>query len=453
MPRFPTDGPALPVAVQQELFRSKKASPVAFAQAALDRAAAYDALNFIRIPSADQVLAQARESEARWSRNEPMGPLDGIVATIKDNCLVKGWVTRWGSLVRSETASEDSPPVARMREAGAIFLGQTTLPEWGWKATTDSPLTGTTRNPHDPTKTSGGSSGGAAVAAAVGVSTINLGSDGAGSIRIPAAFCGVYGFKPTYGVVPAAMNALPSLTTYGPITRTVEDAELMFDVLQKYDGRDHLAHYCENLPIARSSSLRIAYSAVLGGRHSSPEVEAVLARAISRLRSAGYQIEEVGTVIDDPWPVIKPIYFSFLSVLVSKIDRSEQPKMDPNLVAGPDPTFDPTARDLVDAMMARNELSRRMTAFHADYDILLTPTVAVTPFEVGQDFPAGMSSWFDWAPFAFPFNLSQQPAATVPCGLSKKGLPVGLQIVGARYQDKTVLAFSKLCMSVFGPVS
>lgn len=450
---FPADGPAFPVALQRELFRSRNASPVEFAQAALDRVEEFEQLNFIRISSASEVLAQARTSEVRWRQNEPIGPLDGIIATIKDNCEVKGWTTRWGSTaITPVSPSEDSPPVARLREAGAIFLGQTTMPEWGWKGVTDSPLTGITRNPYNPSRTSGGSSGGAAVAAAVGVSAINLGSDGGGSIRIPAAFCGVYGFKPTYGVVPAPLNSLPGFTTYGPITRNVEDAELMFDVLRGIDTRDPWAHNYSNLPAANSGRFRIAYSPALAGKRPAPDVDSAVIAAIDALRSAGFPVDEVGPIIQDPWSTMKTIYFGVCAHGLSKIDIAKQQNMDQQLVAGPDPDFAPTLYDFVDAMKERSALGVQMAAFHEEYDILLTPTVALTAIQAGRDFPEGMSNWFDWAPYTYPFNLTQQPAATVPCGFGSDGLPVGLQIVGARYQDRSVLAFSKLCMSILHSV-
>lgn len=449
MSDFPSDGPALPVALQRELFRSRKASPVEFAKAALDRVTEFEHLNFIRIPSADDVIAQARESEARWRRNDPLGPLDGVIATIKDNCEVKGWTTRWGSRATdSVTPWEDSPPVARLREAGAIFLGQTTLPEWGWKGVTDSPLTGITRNPFNSSRTSGGSSGGAAVAAAVGVSAINLSSDGGGSIRIPAAFCGVYGFKPTYGVVPAPVNTLPSLTTYGSIARNVEDAELMFEVLRGIDTRDPIAHYYTNLPPTKSGKLRIAYSPALAGRPPSADVQSAVNASIEDLRAAGHSVEEVGSVIEDPWWIMKTIFFGVFAHSIAKIDVAKLREMDQGMVAGPGPDFAPTLNDFVDAMAARSGLGVKMAAFHREYDLLLTPTVALTAIEAGRDYPEGMSNWFDWAPYTYPFNLTQQPAATVPCGFGSDGLPVGLQIVGARYHDKTVLDFSKLCTTV-----
>src|SRR3954451_1605283 len=249
-------------------YRAKRISPVEATRAVLDRIERRDgALNAFRFVAADEALAAARESEARWLKGAPQGLLDGIPTTIKDQWLSKGWSTLRGSLVTDPAGpwNEDSPAVAHMREHGAVFLGKTNLPEFGWKGVTDSPLTGISRNPWNPAKTCGGSSGGAAIAAATGMGMLNLGSYGAGSIRMPAGFCGVYGLKSTFGRVPAyPYGNLPGFSHSGPLVRTVADAALMLTVIAEPDPRDWLG-----LPVDRRDwrigledgvrGLRIAY--------------------------------------------------------------------------------------------------------------------------------------------------------------------------------------------------
>ena len=444
------DDLAVPVRTQIEGFATGALSPIRLAQASHDKALAHAELNFIRLRDRDAIAADAAASEKRWRSGQPLGTLDGVVVTIKDNCLVSGMTTTWGSKVKQIDATEDSPPVARLREAGAIILGLTTLPEWGWKGVTDNPLTGITRNPWMPSRTSGGSSGGAAVAAALGVAALNLGSDGAGSIRIPASFCGVFGFKPTFGVVPAyPLSALPELVTYGPITQTVEDAEIMLDILRAPDWRDWIA----TTPVLQrrkdGSAPRIAYSRTLGFATVDQDVLDVTSRAVQSLREAGWEIEEIDHVFDDPWDIVRPLYFGGLGYMVGAIEQAARADMDPNLVSSLQ--MRPSSDEIYAAAIARQALGRTMNHFHQRFDLLLTPQMPLTAFEAGRDFPEGrgMSNWFQWNPFTYPFNLTQQPAASLPCGLSASGLPVGLQVVGRRFSDLDILSFCRQFEEVF----
>jgi aspartyl-tRNA(Asn)/glutamyl-tRNA(Gln) amidotransferase subunit A len=330
-----------------------------------------------------------------------------------------------------------------LREEGAIIIGATTLPEWGWKGVCDSPLTGVTRNPWDFERTSGGSSGGAAVAASLGVAALNLGSDGAGSIRIPASFCGVFGFKPTYGSVPAyPVSALPNFVTYGPITRTVADAELMLAVLQRPDFRDWLA-----LPFAPPASQsavrpRAAYSRTLGYASVDDEVLAATDKAVGVLQDLGWEIVETDPGFADPWEIIQPLYYGALAYMVQAVPPAERSKMDPGLVAATVERPSPSGAEVFEALVKRDALGRHMNAFHRNFDLLITPQMPITAFAAGHDFPpgSGMTDWFDWNPFTYPFNLTHQPAASIPCGITSSGLPVGLQLVGPRFGDQAVLA-------------
>lgn len=444
MQHDPDDYLAIPVKRQLEGFATGELSPVRLAEASYRKTLEHAALNFIRLRDWSDVAVEAQASEVRWRSGNPTGKLDGVIVTIKDNCLVSGMTTTWGSKVRQVKAEEDSPPVARLKEAGAIILGLTTLPEWGWKGVTDSPLTGVTRNPWDPSRTSGGSSGGAAVSAALGIAALNLGSDGAGSIRIPASFCGVFGFKPTFGTVPAfPLSALPEMVTYGPITQTVDDAAIMLDIMAAPDWRDWIAVPAGFVNGASNERPRIAYSRTLGFASVDPEVLAVTDRAVQSLRNMGWIIDDVDMVMEDPWNIVRPLYFGGLGFMVNTVDEAAHAEMDPNLVACLQ--MRQMSDDIYAAAIARQALGRSMNRFHQDFDLLLTPQMPLTAFEAGRDFPAGrdMSNWFQWNPFTYPFNLTQQPAATLPCGLAVSGLPVGLQVVGARFADRDVLAFCK----------
>ena len=435
--------PATPSAVQQiRQFRAGSSSPVDFARAALRAADDHSHLNFLRCIDPDRVLAEARASEQRWTRGQPKGELDGVLFTAKDNCLVSGWTTRWGSLTRAQVSTEDSPAVARLREEGAIILGMTVMPEFGWKGVCDSPLHGVTRNPWNPERTCGGSSGGAAVAASLGVAALNVGTDGAGSIRIPAAFCGVVGFKPTYGLVPAyPVGSLPNFTHVGPIARDAADALLMFDVLQRADRRDWQAIPFALPPGGGIDRPRAAYSRTLGYARVDEDVLAATDAAVDGLRRIGWRIDDVDPGFADPYGIIRPLYFAAFAHMVKQLDPGLRDRIDPGLREEIDANGPGSADEVIDALTKRDALGRFMNAFHAGYDILITPTMPLGAFEAGLDVPAGrfMKSWFDWNPFTFPFNLTQQPAASVPCGLTRDGMPVGLQFVGPRYGDRQVL--------------
>ena len=251
-------------------FAKKKVSPVEVAKACLAQIARHDgAINAICGLHAEEAMQQPSASEARWLKGKPLGPLDGVPVLVKDLLLVKGWPTLRGSMTvdPDQAWDHDAPSVARLRESGAVFLGATTTPEFGWKGVTDSPLTGITRNPWDLSKTPGGSSGGSAAALAAGYAPLALGTDGGGSIRIPAGFTGIFGLKPSFGRVPAwPLSPFGTVAHVGPMTRTVEDAAMMMNVIAKpdardwhslpYDGRDYTRKLGKGV-----KGLRIAYSA------------------------------------------------------------------------------------------------------------------------------------------------------------------------------------------------
>jgi aspartyl-tRNA(Asn)/glutamyl-tRNA(Gln) amidotransferase subunit A len=431
------------------LYRSKQVSPVEVVTATLDRIDRFDRFyNAFVMVDREGAVRDARASEERWWRGEPNGLVDGLPVTVKDLIAVKGMPTRRGSRTTSPLPSEeDGPPVARMRQYGAVFLGKTTTSEFGWKAVTDSPLTGITRNPWDARLTSGGSSGGAGVAAALGLGILHLGTDGGGSIRVPASFCGVFGFKPTFGVVSVHPHS-PALTLWhqGPLTRTVSDAALMLTVIAGPDIRDWYAgpelgmDYRNRLGDG-VEGLRIGYSRTLGYAKPAPHVVSIVDKAVKDLICLGAHVEEIDLVLDDPIDIMRSLWSVGLAVGVDSITPDHKALIDAPLLDLAEPAFRLTALDYRRLEQDRENLGRRLAMLHATYDLLITPQVAITAFAAGHEVPpeSQMERWWEWSPFTYPFNLTQQPAAAVPCGLTALGLPVSMQIVGAKYSDALVL--------------
>ena len=434
-----------------EGYRRGEFSPEEATRAALNRADRIqpDVNAFVRL-LADEALAQARESTERWRRGEPLGPVDGVPTTVKDILLLRGAPTLKGSKTISENGrwDEDAPSVARLREQGAVFLGKTTTPEFGWKGVTDSPQSGVTRNPYDTTRTAGGSSGGAAAAVALGAGPLALGTDGGGSVRIPAAFCGIFALKPTYGRVPLyPASAFGTLAHVGPMTRDAADAALLLDVIAAPDSRDW-----SGLPPAPGSfaaglsggvkGLRVAYSPSLGGQVAvRPAVAAAVRRAVERLAGLGAYVEETDPDFTEPVEAFHTLWFSGAARVTQQLGPHQRKLLDPGLREICGQGARRSALDYLAAVDVRMELGRRMGRFHDSYDLLVTPTLPITAFEAGEEVPRGSGHrrWTGWTPFTYPFNMTQQPAATVPVGTDGDGLPIGLQLVAARHRDDLVL--------------
>lgn len=431
-------------------FRDLSLSPVDATNACLARIREVDpALGaFCWIDEASAV-ASARASEQRWQRGAPCGPLDGVPVAIKDLILTRGMPTLRGS--RTVDANQpwevDAPVTARLREAGAVILGKTTTPEFGCKGETNSPLTGITRNPWDLARTSGGSSGGAAAAVGAGMCPIAIGTDGAGSVRIPAAFCGNFGLKPSFGRVPAwPLSPFGSVAHLGPHTMSVADAALAMNVMKRPDARDWTS-----LPPDESDytagleqgirGLRIAFSPALGYATVDPEVARAVRAAVDRLATLGASVTQVDPGFEDPLEITTGLWFVGAWTVWNTLTREQQALTDPDFRAEAELGAAYSALDVQRLHLRRGELGSRMRQFMQDWDLLVTPAVAVPAFEAR---PAGHSptdprSMLGWTPFSYPFNLTQQPACTIPCGLTAGGLPVGLQIVGPMFGDALVL--------------
>ncbi|WNE96769.1 amidase [Streptomyces luomodiensis] len=437
-----------------ERYASGELSPVEATRAVLHRIEQVQPeVNAFSRVDAEGALRQAEESAERWRRGAPAGLVDGVPVTVKDILLLRGAPTLRGSrTVRPEGQAwdEDAPSVARLREHGAVFVGKTTTPEFGWKGVTDSPVYGVTGNPYDPQRTAGGSSGGSAAAVALGAGPLSLGTDGGGSVRIPAAFCGIFALKPTYGRVPLyPASAFGTLAHVGPMTRDAADAALLMDVISGPDWRDwsQLAPAEGSFREALASGggvdgLRVAYSPALGGTAAvDPEVAAAVRRAVDLLAELGAVVEEIDPGFQDPVEAFHTLWFSGAARVVQPLGQEEWELLDPGLreICAQGAAY--SALDYLAAVDVRMALGHAMGRFHSAYDLLVTPTLPITAFEAGVEVPKGSehTRWTGWTPFTYPFNLTQQPAASVPCGLSGAGLPIGVQLVGARHADALVL--------------
>jgi aspartyl-tRNA(Asn)/glutamyl-tRNA(Gln) amidotransferase subunit A len=430
-------------------FRSRTLSPVEAAEACLARIERYnDKVNAFCIVRADETLAAARRAEERYRTLAPLGLLDGVPVAVKEMFLMRGWPNRKGSRVVDENQpwGDDAPAIAALRRHGFVPLGRTTTPEFGWKGVTDCQLTGVTGNPWNPDKTAGGSSGGSAAAVALGMAPVALGTDAGGSIRIPAGFCGIVGHKPTHGLLPMwPPSAFWPLAHVGPMTWTVADAALLMNVLTEGDPRDAtLAPPGTDYFAALEGSIdgvRIAYSPNLGYVDVEREIADAVAGAARRFAELGAIVDEVDPGFADPAQSFARIFYGGAANALRDIGPELRAQMDPGLVHVAEEASRLTALDYLEAMNQRAALLERMGEFHRRYDLLLTPCLPLAAFDAGMEVPPGWHDerWPSWTPFTYPFNLTGQPAISVPCGFTEAGLPIALQLAGARHSDTLVL--------------
>ncbi|MBI2016023.1 MAG: amidase [Candidatus Rokubacteria bacterium] len=436
-----------------DLIRKKELTPVEVTDAALARLEAVNPLlNAFCLVAAERAREQAREAEIAVVKGEPLGPLHGVPISIKDVLATRGLATTGGSrLFADAVPEEDAIPVARLKAAGAVILGKTNTSEFGHKAVTENPLFGVTRNPWNPERTPGGSTGGGGAAVAAGVGPLALGSDGGGSVRIPAAFCGVFGLKPSFGRVPHA-GGFPGFTHVshvGPLARTVRDAAALLDVIAGGDDRDRRSlprepgSYLEACD-AGVAGLHVAWTPDLGYAAVDPRVRALCETAAAEFESLGCHVEVVSPGWEDPEAWFGTLIAAQFYAAWSDRLPDAEPLMDPTLVTLIRRGGAVPARDYVLAVDRIEAYWAEVRAFLERFDLLLMPTVAVPPFDAGARPPREVDgrsvSVLGWMPFTFPFNLTGQPAASVPAGFTDDGLPVGLQIVGRRHADATVLA-------------
>ena len=432
-------------------YRGGEFSPEDAARAALDAIRAHDGeVNAFVLVDEQAALAQARASTRRWQAGNPLGPADGVPASIKDMLLTRGWPTLRGSTLVDESQpwNVDAPAVARLRESGSVFLGKNTTPEFAWKGVTDSIRHGATGNPWGAGLTSGGSSGGAATAVGLGMGTWSVGTDGGGSVRIPASFTGTVALKPTFGRIPIyPPSPYGTLSHAGPMTRTVTDAALLLDLIARPDSRDWAAldqpavSHLDGLEDG-VVGLRVALSPTLGYGRNDAEVDAAVRAAAQVFVEAGAHVEEVDPDITDCVDAFHVLWFTGAAKVIEQYGEGAIERVDPRLreAIGEFGT-DVSAADYLDATAVRMDLGVRMGAFHDRFDLLLTPTMPIPAFGTGQDAPDGWPStlWTSWTPYTYPFNMTQQPALSLPCGLTSDRRPIGLQLAGARHADALVL--------------
>jgi len=425
-------------------------SPVEVATAALEQIDRVDGItNGFCLVDAETTLALARESEKRHHAGEAEGLLDGVPVAIKDVFLTPMWPTRKGSrtVEPDSTVGKSAPSTAALARHGYVPIGKTTTSELAWKGVTDNPIDGVTNNPWDPGKTAGGSSGGSAVAVASGMAPMALGTDAGGSIRIPASFCGLVGLKPSSGEVPHwPASPFGTLAHAGPMTWTVEDCALMMNVLTEPDSRDSNAVPRRGIDYLASldegvSGLRIAFSPNLGYVDVAPDVEQALNDVAERFRELGARVVRSDPSFNDPLGSFGHLFYGGTANAMRDLSSRKKALMDPELVKVAEKASRLSMLAYLGAVNESVSLRERMSAFHQKYDLLLTPTLPLTAFRTGREVPEDWPNtrWLTWTPFTYPFNMTGQPALTVPCGFDGDGMPIGMQLVGARYNDALVL--------------
>ncbi|MCG8492751.1 MAG: amidase [Sneathiellales bacterium] len=434
-------------------YKEKKLSPVEFTEQLLKRTETLNtSLNAFRLIDHENAISQAEQSHKRWREGNPLGPLDGIPISIKDIVNVKSQSCLSGSHASSSTpAVRDCPAVERLREAGAILFGLTHTPEFGWKGITDSPRFGITRNPWNTDHSPGGSSGGAGAAVAAGLGPLAHGTDAGGSVRIPSSYCGLFGIKPTYGRVPHAPNDSPysTLASTGPLSRTVSDAALMLNVISQPDSRDWRSaadqklDYLEGLE-GSIAGVKIAYSPDLGGAEATPEILEYMDKALDKLRKLGAVVEVTDSIFDPLRPVFEDYWKAGFAYILKQIPKDKWDQLDPGFRKLAEQGFSVDLDSYYAAESGRVKLGAKVNTLFDEYDLLITPTMASTAPRAdiiyhSEDF----DRWRDATPYTLPFNLTGHPAASIPIGIAQNGLPVGMQIVGARFDEKTILRLAR----------
>lgn len=439
-----------------ERYTDGSLSPVEVTAAVLETVQELDpGLNAFVVTTPEKAMAAARQSEKRWRRGEPCGPIDGVPTSTKDIITVQGLPTRKGSLTTANQPVDtaDAPTTRNLFRSGATLIGKTTTPEFGWKAVTDSPLTGVTRNPWNHALTPGGSSGGAAAACAAGMGPLHIGTDGGGSIRIPASFAGIFGLKPTFGRVPAFPHSpFGTLAHIGPMTRTVADAELMLRVLCEHDARDSCAvrpDYIEQHDNDEShwKGKRVGFIERIPGIEVDPEIDMVVRSSITKLEELGATVENITIDDTDIRDVFRMHWYTGARQMSHSFSNTDMNQLDQGLRKVIEESLNFALDDFLQAASRRIEISNNLERLHDAYDVLVSPAVPVKPMATGHEVsdPVQQKRWIDWAQYSYLFNLSQQPAASIPCGFTPDGCPVGLQIVGPRFSDYRLL---RLCMAL-----
>jgi Asp-tRNA(Asn)/Glu-tRNA(Gln) amidotransferase A subunit family amidase len=421
-----------------ELIRRRQASPVEIMAACLDRVQSLEPeLNAFVTLTPELAMTEARRCEELLMSGADLGPLHGVPMSVKDLIAVRDVRQTFGSrTMQDNIADSDAPAVERIKSAGACVIGKTTTTEFGCKPSSDSPLSGITRNPWNTAKTTGGSSAGAAASVAVGAYPAALGTDGGGSIRIPSSFCGLFGIKAQFGRVPVfPASATPTLAHVGPLTRTVRDAALVLQVIAGFDARDPASvaepapdflAACERPP----KGMRIAWSPTLGYAEPTREVEAAASEAVKVFEGLGCDVELVADVMPDPFDLWIAEFYAGVGTKLKEPLANNREIIDPDLVDMLASALDQTIDEYYEKVFARYELRERMRKFLNEFDLLITPTLPVAAFDATEQQPPELphKNAVNWTSYTYPMNLCGLPSASMPCGFTSEGLPVGLQI-------------------------
>jgi aspartyl-tRNA(Asn)/glutamyl-tRNA(Gln) amidotransferase subunit A len=435
------------------LYASRALSPVEVLQAVTERIARLNpTFNAFAVLN-PRALDAAGDSTTRWAAGRPLGLLDGVPCTVKDLVDVVGFPTRRGSRATDPTpATEDAPSVVGLKAAGAVIVGKTTTTEFGWKSPGDCPLHGITRNPWNPEFTTGGSSSGAGAAGAAGFGPLHIGTDAGGSIRIPAAWCGLVGLKPSYGRVPQwPTSAFAAVACLGPMTRSVRDAALMFSTLARYDLRDP---FCiPDDPRDWRDGIEDGVAGLRVGVLRRPGFDApidadgvaAVERAAAILIDAGATVEEVAPDLPDTSAIFARVWGAALARLVAILPEDRRALLDPGILEVADRLGGMSAVAFMDAEAMRAAVGHAMARLHQRIDLVLCPTVPAGP--PPADAPTidpVQALWREWAPWTFTFNLTRQPAITMPLGFTPAGLPRSVQLAAAQYRDDLVLRAARV---------
>lgn len=451
---MPNTDPALLSAEEMiDLYARQALSPVEVLQAVTGRVARLDPRINAFVVMNPHALHAARDSEARWRAGRPLGLLDGVPCTVKDLVDLAGFPTRRGSrLTDPAPVTEDAPMVLGLKRAGAVIIGKTNTTEFGWKSPGDCPLTGITRNPWNLAYTTGGSSSGAGAAGAAGFGPLHIGTDAGGSVRIPAAWCGLVGLKPSYGRIPQwPAGAFASVSCAGPMTRNVRDAALMLSAMARADIRDP---FClPDDPRDWRDGIEAGVGALRVGILRRPGFDApadaesrdAVERAAALLAEAGAEVTEVAADLPDTRAVFGRVWGAALARLVGLYSEAQRALLDPGLLEVAAALGGMSAIEFLDAEAMRAAAANAMARLHLGCDLVLCPTVPNGPPEADAPTVNPMAAlWTNWAPWTFTFNLTRQPAITVPMGLTASGLPNSVQIAAAQLRDDLVLRAARV---------
>jgi aspartyl-tRNA(Asn)/glutamyl-tRNA(Gln) amidotransferase subunit A len=429
---------------------AKDLSPVELTKRALAKAeATQSTLNAFYVLMPEEALAAAKAAEQAVMKGDALGAIHGIPFSAKDLMAVKGVNYASGSLtMKSNIATVDAPAVERAKAAGGILIGKTTTSEFGCKPVGDSRLTGITRNPWNLDKTPGGSSAGAAASVAAGITPFSLGTDGGGSVRIPAAFTGLAGIKGQFGRVPVwPTSATPTLAHVGPLARSVEDAALLFSVIAGFDRRDPFSvagPVPDVLSAIRfpSSGLRVAYSPTLGYARPDPDVLQLTDRAAKTFEDLGCHVEVIDNVFDkDPANLWTAEFYAGVGIRLRSFMEEQRDLLDPAVADVLQPALSQDMRDYYTTVFARYALRDTVREFFQRFDLLISPVLPVSSLDAGKNIPDHLTdrNLVSWVYYTYPFNLTGQPAASVCAGIAPNGMPVGLQIVGRSHCEDDVV--------------